>query len=106
MSAPCAIDTRTRCDRCARTVGRAYRFHESAGASRLRCLGCALTHRPLVLRSLSIALVVGAVLVAINQGDALVRGEWNRTLVWKAALTYSRPFVVPPWVVRLKTRLK
>src|SRR5438093_2182510 len=106
MSAPCAIDTRTRCDRCARTVGRAYRFHESAGASRLRCLGCALTHRPLVLRSLSIALVVGSVLVAINQGDALVSGQWNRTLGWKVPLTYIVPFVVATWGALLNTRVK
>lgn len=43
-------------------------------------------------RSLAVALVVGTVLNAINQGDALLAGE---PLRWgKIALTYAVPYLV------------
>jgi len=86
-------------------VGRAYRFHEEEGP-RLRCLRCALTHGPLLVRSLSIALVVGSILVAINQGDVLLSGQWSVALVWKMPLTYAVPFVVATWGALLNTRVK
>ena len=59
-----------------------------------RCLRCAITNGPLVRRSLTIAAVVGTVLLAINQGDVLLRGEWPPALGWKIPLTYLVPFIV------------
>ena len=47
---------------------------------------------PSLRRSLAVALVVGAALNAINQGDELVNGE--RLIFWKAALTFVVPFLV------------
>ena len=40
------------------------------------------------------AAVVGSVLVAINHGDALVRGELGWVRVAKMALTYCVPYLV------------
>jgi hypothetical protein len=62
-----------------------------------RCLACALRHRPLLRRSALIGLVVGSLLVAINQGDALLAGRLDSALVWKVPLTYLIPFVVATW---------
>jgi len=96
----------TPCDGCARELGRAaYRFHDGDGA-RVRCRACALTYPPLMRRSLSIALVVGSVLIAINQGDALLSGHWERALVWKVPLTYLVPFVVATWGALLNSRVR
>jgi len=52
----------------------------------------AVLRRPIVIRSLWVALVVGTILNLINQGDRLATGE---LLDWgKLALTYLVPFVV------------
>jgi hypothetical protein len=45
-------------------------------------------------RSGLIALIVGTVLTAINQGDVLLAGHWSPALVWKLPLTYAVPFIV------------
>jgi hypothetical protein len=47
---------------------------------------------PSVRRSIAVAVIVGTLLNAINQGDALLGG---RTLVvWKLLLTFFVPFAV------------
>lgn len=43
-------------------------------------------------RSLIVALIVGTVLCAINQGDVILAGRMP--LIWKVALTYAVPFFV------------
>jgi hypothetical protein len=47
-----------------------------------------------VRRALGYAVVVGAVLIAINHGDALVRGEWSGTRWLKMGLTVLVPYCV------------
>jgi hypothetical protein len=47
---------------------------------------------PIVTRSLVVALVVGTVLNAINQGPEIWRGE--PVVAWKLALTWCVPFFV------------
>jgi hypothetical protein len=71
-----------------------------------KCLACAVRSRPLLRRSTLIALVVGSVLVVINQGDALVAGRWDTTLVWKVPLTYLVPFVVATWGALINSRVR
>jgi hypothetical protein len=61
-------------------------------------------HPPLVRRSAAIALIVGSVLLAINQGDALLAGRWDAALAWKAPLTYLVPFIVATWGALLNSR--
>ena len=62
-----------------------------------RCLSCALRYRPLLRRSAITALVVGTLLVAINQGTLLWEGVFPWSLFWKVPLTYAVPFCVATW---------
>ena len=72
----------------------------------MRCLACSVRHPPLLRRSISISLIVGTVLLAINQGDALLGGRWDPALAWKAPLTYLVPFVVATWGALANTRVR
>ena len=45
-----------------------------------------------VRRSLSVAAIIGTILNAINQGDAIMGSE--PLVIWKLLLTYFVPFVV------------
>lgn len=47
---------------------------------------------PIVRRSLIVALIIGTVLNAINQGPEIWHGD--RVVVWKLVLTYTVPFLV------------
>jgi hypothetical protein len=40
------------------------------------------------------ALVVGTILVAINYGDAILRGELRQGQVWRLLLTFAVPYCV------------
>lgn len=51
-----------------------------------------IVRRPILTRSLVVALVVGTALNLINQGDALIGGGMVNWL--KLALTYCVPFLV------------
>jgi hypothetical protein len=63
-------------------------------------------YRPMLRRSSLIALVVGSVLVAINQGDLLLSGRTEAALLWKVPLTYLVPFVVATWGGLLNSRAR
>ena|SRR5262245_17328141 len=84
-----------RCSRCGEVFGSgaAYQFQAPDGVIR-KCLPCALVHRPMLRRSGRIAIVVGTILTAINQGDVLLAGRWSPALAWKLPLTYAVPFIV------------
>lgn len=51
-------------------------------------------YRPLVRRSFVIALIVGTILTAINQGNIILRGDFADSLYWKIPLTYAVPYCV------------
>ena len=56
---------------------------------------CAIVCRgSVVRRGLKFAVVVGAVLIAINHGDAILAGELTRTNYIKMAVTVVVPYVV------------
>ena len=48
-------------------------------------------------RSAATGLVVGTVLVAINQGGTLAAGHLGASLLWQIPLTYAVPFCVATW---------
>ena len=50
---------------------------------------------PTLRRGLRISAVVGTALLAINQGELLLDGEFPAP--WKALLTYLVPYVVSSW---------
>lgn len=82
------------CNRChAALSGFAYEVRAEGGRT-ARCLRCALRYGPLVRRSLLVALIVGAILTAINQGNIILRGDFPAALYWKIPLTYAVPYCV------------
>ena len=96
------------CDGCGRSLDpsvHAYRLRTGSGAC-LRCRACALTYGPLLKRSMRIAAVIGSVLLLINQGDALVTGQFDRSLVWKIPLTFAVPFIVATWSGLSNSRMR
>jgi hypothetical protein len=75
---------------CGRDAG--YR----SGAA-LLCRRHLITARRTVRRAAVTSLVVGSVLLAINQGDVIVTGSWSAALWWKVPLTYAVPYAVTTW---------
>ncbi|HEV2654798.1 MAG TPA: nitrate/nitrite transporter NrtS [Ktedonobacteraceae bacterium] len=69
-----------------------------------RCLRCTLQYRPLLRRSAQTSLVVGTLLVAINQGAVLLQGHLSPVLLWEIPLTYLVPFCVSTWGALTNTR--
>lgn len=54
-----------------------------------------LALRPSVVkRALKYAVVVGIILISINHGDALLRGDFSSNRLFKMALTLVVPYVV------------
>ncbi len=47
---------------------------------------------PVAKRSLGVAIVVGTILTAINQGDVILSGQMP--VIWKVLLTYLVPYLV------------
>lgn len=60
----------------------------------LLCLRHALTSAPLARRSLAVALTVGTVVTAINQGPAFLSGHLELPLAWKIPLSYAACYCV------------
>jgi hypothetical protein len=50
--------------------------------------------RQIVLRGTKVAMIVGTILVAINQGDAILDGSLTAATAWKIPMTYIVPYVV------------
>jgi hypothetical protein len=84
------------CDACGRRLwaGPRFRFVLGGGRTALKCRRCAPRHPPLLRKALATSLVVGTILTAINQGDALLAGQLTPVLLWKVPLTYFLPFAV------------
>ena len=95
-----------RCDACGALHGGAAFVFQTDEGTLVTCGRCALRHRPMLRRSFKIALVVGTILLAINQGDVLLSAQWPRALVWKVPLTYVVPFVVATWGALVNSRVR
>jgi hypothetical protein len=61
---------------------------------RFRSWIAAASDRTILRRSVATCLIVGAILTVINQGDRLVRGEFDVAMAWKIGVTFLVPFVV------------
>ena len=94
------------CERCRRPLNSAVYEVRIRGESFSRCLRCALTHGPLMVRSFLISLGVGTLLVAINQGNVILQGDASMALAWKIPLTYAVPYGVATVGAILNPRLK
>ena len=82
------------CTRCQAALKRSLYEVRAPEGTLLRCLRCALTYGPLMRRSLIVALIVGTILTAINQGNVILRGDFPQSLYWKIPLTYAVPYCV------------
>jgi hypothetical protein len=60
----------------------------------------------LIRRSLATALVVGTILTAINQGTAILAGDFPPSLYWKIPLTYCVPAMVATWGALSNSRVQ
>jgi hypothetical protein len=83
--------------------GRAASFE--LGGVRL-CVRHAFAYAPMLRRSVLTALIVGTILVAINQGNVLVDGRVPAALWWKIPLTFAVPFCVATWGALINSRLR
>jgi hypothetical protein len=94
------LDERTLCFVCGRR--RAVFLLERTP----RCLWCALRYGRMLRRSVATAAVVGTIIVAINQGNVLLRGDFPAELAWKIPLTYCVPFCVATWGALINSRIR
>lgn len=62
-----------------------------------RWLQIALRH-DIRMRAIKVALIVGTVLTAINQGDLLLAGQLSPGMLAKIVLTYCVPYCVSTYV--------
>ena len=60
-------------------------------------IAIALQHS-VIMRGVKVGAIVGTVLVAINQGDQVLSGEFSSATFWKIPLTYLVPFCVSIYV--------
>ena len=92
-----------RCASCHRVAS--YQLGRGA-AARAACFRHLVSAPDVVRRAALTALVVGSLLVGINQGDLLLSGELSWRLVSKVALTYCVPYCVTTWGVLGGARLQ
>lgn len=71
-----------------------------------KCTRCALAHRPMLAKALWTALVVGSILVLINQGDLILSGQLTPRIALKLGLTYFVPFGVSVYSVLVNSRTR
>ncbi len=69
------------------------------------CLRCVARHWKLLRRSALIALLMGTVLTAINNGGVILSGG-SSALAWKVPLTYCSPFLVATWGGIVNARIR
>jgi hypothetical protein len=50
--------------------------------------------RPVIRRSAKVSMIVGTILIGINQGNLILVGSLSPDLFWKVPLTYCVPFAV------------
>ena len=82
------------CGSCGRSLDRHVYHVRSEEGTAARCLLCALRHGRLVRRSLTVAAVIGTLLITINHGNVIIEGNAPDSLAWKIPLTYTVPYCV------------
>ena len=81
------------------------RFASGISSTELRCRRHALVYGPVSGRAITVALVVGTILVAINPGDVVLSGHLTGLVVAKIGLTYLVPFYVSTYSALAANRL-
>jgi hypothetical protein len=73
--------------------------------SGLRCRWHALAYWPVCGRAIKVALVIGTILMVINQGDIMLSGHLTALVAAKILLTYTVPFSVSSYSALAANRL-
>jgi len=75
-------------------------------SARMRCRLHALVYWPVCGRAIKVALLVGTILLAINQGDVILTRHVTMLVVAKIGLTYVVPFSVSNYSALAANRLR
>ncbi len=97
--------TESTCDLAGCTRAASYRFVSGAQDSEARCAWHALAYKPVCGRAIQVALIVGTILMVINQGDVLLSGHLTALVACKIVLTYTVPFSVSTYSALAANRL-
>ncbi len=93
-------DIKKSCYQCRKTLGVPYYVSMNLsrpGEENFYHLKCILISSTMVRRSAKASVIVGTLLLALNQGDFIITGEFYRAMIWKIPLTYLVPFCVASW---------
>jgi hypothetical protein len=90
-------------DSCTREAS--YRFVAGSQGD-VRCGWHALVYWPVCGRAIKVALIVGTILMLINQGDVLLGGHLTALVAGKIVLTYTVPFLVSTYSALAANRLR
>ena len=85
------------CGRCKETISSSTYLVSPNASPEYRHFWCLMAYFPMLNRSLKAAVLVGTILILLNQGDFIVSGNFYTALVWKVPLTYMVPFCVATW---------
>ena len=91
-------------DSCTRAAS--YRFVAGSQDNGTRCGWHALVYWPVCGRAIKVALIVGTILMVINQGDVLLGGNLTALVACKIVLTYTVPFSVSTYSALAANRLR
>ena len=83
-----------------------YQFASRAQVLEVRCRWHGLVYPPVCGRAIRVALVVGTILVGINQSDVLLSGHLTVLVAVKIGLTYLVPFSVSTYSALAANRLR
>ncbi len=97
--------TQSTCGLVGCTRAASYRFVSSAQDNGIRCRWHALVYWPVCGRALKVAVIVGTILMVINQGDVLLNGHLTVLVACKIVLTYTVPFSVSTYSAFAANRL-
>jgi hypothetical protein len=82
-----------------------YEFASGADTQHVRCLRHALGYPPVRDRAIRVALLVGSILLVINQGDVVLSGQLSAVVAAKIGLTYLVPYSVSTYSALATNRL-
>jgi hypothetical protein len=91
------------CDICGRPAH--YRFALTLPNAALRCWRHAMVYGPVVRRALDVALIVGTIIVLVNQADVVLSGKLSAPVLLRIALAYLVPFLVTNYAALDSNRL-
>jgi hypothetical protein len=97
--------TQSTCNFAGCTRAASYRFVAGTQDSGARCGRHALVYWPVCGRATKVALVVGTILMVINQGDVLLSGHLTALVAAKIGLTYVIPYSVSSYSALAANRL-